>query len=374
MDKKMHYAKSIYSTATEEAFTGSSTNTSTVMDRFPKPPHALGDATIFVDPPVYRPTPPIVPNHRVTSSASSVEWKTWLSANISKLEGSPDRTDPGALEYTVPSSRSSGHVREKAQISDEDESPQLEVYKPTGPDTMLATIGHTARAFPMGPRPTMQSSTSPSPHCDKENEAPDTSSANTSRRMLLRKTPSAVSMRSAQEEKAAQESTGRERGGFDSIRRKSLAHKSSANTLAGSNNPPSTRKLVKKQSGFRKYVTPTASPRDGGLMTAVDKQFRKTTIGGSNDSSKRKLELATPMKTENISPRQDMETIGDDGGEVDLDPYDVEGSGVLGPETDTGVGATPQSIGGKKMVDIFLSSRRRRMASGGGGDDGGVFV
>ncbi|KAI2619614.1 hypothetical protein GGR54DRAFT_602745 [Hypoxylon sp. NC1633] len=348
LDKKMQYAESIYSSNTEEPVTRSLNNTSAVVGNFPKPPSFHGDATIFVDPPVYRPSPPIPPKPRVTSSASSVEWKTWLSANVSKLEGAPDRTDASVLEYTVPSTRPSGHIREKAQIEDEDEQLPLEVYKPTRPDSALATIEQNAKASPHTPR-LIKKSTSPIPHREKENEAPEVPTVPS--RNMLRTTPSLASMRSAREVKSSTES--QRKGAFDSIRRKSLAHKASLNTLAG--NTSSTRKLVKKQQSFGKYTTPTSSPR---LTTAVDRQSGK--VGGSTDS-KRKLGIIPSMKTENVSPN-----VGS-GADADTDPYGVQGSGVLGPDMEHNA----QSIGSKKMVDLFLSSRRRRMASG---DDGGVFL
>ncbi|KAI1403232.1 hypothetical protein F4819DRAFT_506577 [Hypoxylon fuscum] len=332
VDKKMQYAESVYSS--EGPTIGSQNNTSAIADNFPRPPSAHGDATIFVDPPVYRPTPPLPPKHRVTSSASSVEWKTWLSANVSKLEGTSGRATTSPLEYAVPSTRSSGHVREDAQIDDENEPNPLEVYRPT-------------RASPESPHPTPKITT-PAARCVKENEAPESSTIPF--RSSLRATTSLANLKSDQEAKPSTAPT--KRGAFDSFRRKSLAHKPSANTLAG--NLTSTRKLVKKQSGFKKYVTPTSSP---GISAAVDKQFRK--INDSTDSLKRKFGIAASAMTENISPKGATDR--------DVDPYGTQGSGVLGPEVDM----TPQSVGSKKMVDLFLSSRRKRVASG---EDGSVFV
>ncbi|OTA76794.1 hypothetical protein M434DRAFT_38787 [Hypoxylon sp. CO27-5] len=341
VDKKMQYAKSVYSSTTEEPATISSSNTPAAVEKFPKPPSTHGDATIFVNPPFYRPTP-LIPKHRVTSSASSVEWKTWLSANVSKLESAAGRGNVGIIQYAVPTR--SGHIREDAQITDEEEQPPLEVYRPTRPDSVLATIEHNTRTPPQTLRPIFKTA-SPIPHCEKENEAPECPEIQF--QGVLRTTPSLASMGSAREAKIATEPR---RKGFDSIRGKSLAHKSSFNTLAGNLTP--TTRLVRKQPGSKTYVTPTPSP---GPKAAADKQFRK--LGGSS-SSKRKFGLVA-SKTENVSPKADI-----DG---DLDPYGVQGSGVLGPETDI----NPQSIGSKKIVDLFLSSRRRRMASS---EDGGVFM
>ncbi|KAI1099267.1 hypothetical protein F4804DRAFT_349499 [Jackrogersella minutella] len=346
VDKKMQYAESIYSSTTDEQPMESLNNVSAVCN-FPKPSNIHGDATIFVSPPVYRPTPPPVPKHRVTSSASSVEWKTWLSANVSKLEGTPDHADMSILKYKVPSSRTTGHIRENAQIHDEDEQPPLEVYKPTRPDSVLATIEQNARASPQAGRPTLKS-VSPNPHCEKENEIPERHT--TQSRNALRTTPSLASMRSAREVNPSSDPT--RKGAFDSIPRKSLAHRPSLNTLAG--NQTSARKLVKRQIGSKKYVTPTPSP---GPKATADNQFRK--LGGSS-SSRRRFALVS-KKTENVSPNTDVDV--DD----DINPYGVQGSGVFGSETDL----NPQSIGSKEMVDLFLSSRRKRMASS---EDGGVFI
>jgi hypothetical protein len=57
------------------------------------------------------------------------------------------------------------------------------------------------------------------------------------------------------------------------------------------------------------------------------------------------------------------------------DEYHTEGAGLMGPMMCSGVGELTereaQSMGSKKMVDMFLSSRRRRIASASD-DDGGV--
>ncbi|KAI1392114.1 uncharacterized protein F4822DRAFT_115725 [Hypoxylon trugodes] len=345
VDKKMHYAESIYSSTTEEPFNGFSIDASVTVDNFPKPPSVHGDATIFVTPPVYRPTPPPIPIQRVTSTTSSVEWKTWLSANVSKLEGTSAHADTGILEYTIPSTRPSGHVREKAQINDDDEQP-IEVYKPTRPDSALATIEHNTRGSPNILRPVLKTS-SPAPPRDKENEVPERPEVSPGG--VLRATPSLSSMKSFQEAKASTEPT--KKGVFDSIGRKSQINKPSLNTLGG--NPTSTRKLVRKQPGLRNYVTPTSSP---GPKAVADKQSARA---GGSASSGYKFGAGASQKTENVSP-----IIGLD---ADRDPYDTQGSGILGPES----ALTSQSMGSKRMVDLFLSSRRRRIASG---EDGGVFM
>ncbi|KAI0013825.1 hypothetical protein F4779DRAFT_294643 [Xylariaceae sp. FL0662B] len=350
VDKKMQYAESIYSSTTDELVTGSN-KTSVLVDNFPRPPSAHGDATIFVDRPVYRPTPPSPLKHRVTSSASSVEWKTWLSANVSKLERPPDHPSPSELEFAIPTARFSGHIREEAQIHDDDEQASLEVYEPTRPESALATIEHNARQSP--PRIIVKNK-SPIPNSDKENEAPEALSFPFQRR--LRTVPSVTSISSTKEaSKTPIESA--KKGAFHSISRESLKHTPSLNAIAGNqprSNSSLTTKLVRKQPRTRNNGTPKSSP---GLAAAVDRQFGKADDAGG---SKHKLGIAASAKNENVDLKSSINT--------DEDPYSIQGSGILGPEP----AMNPQSVGSKRMVDIFLSSRRKRMASSE--EDGGVFL
>jgi hypothetical protein len=84
----------------------------------------------------------------VDSSSSSVDWKTWLSANIAKLESSaPSPTRPSEIEFalpTMPTSFSGGHVRENAQTYEDYEgevkTPEPPTRKPTLPTSPLATV------------------------------------------------------------------------------------------------------------------------------------------------------------------------------------------------------------------------------------------
>ncbi|KAI0853602.1 hypothetical protein F5Y00DRAFT_270765 [Daldinia vernicosa] len=348
VDKKMYYAESVYSCTTDEPLTGPPNNnvSQNILDNSLRHPTTHGDATIFVSPPVYRPPPPPPPpKQRVTSSASSVEWKTWLSANVSKLEGTPGRTDTNVMEYAVPSTHPSGHIREEAQINDEDEHVPLEVYKPTRPDSALAEIENSARASPQTPR---HAPKDPSPvyDCGKENEVPERSTILS--KSVLRTTPSLASMKSGTHEANASV----KKGVFDSNHRKSLRHTPSLNTLAGNSTPTSTRKLVRRQPGYKVHATPTTSP---GLGLIVDKSSGK--YSGSTNS-KRIFGTMALNKTENVSPK--------DAVEANVDSYGVQGSGIIGPGAD----AKSESIGSKKIVDLFLSNRRKRIASG---EDGGVF-
>ncbi|XXH02753.1 proteinase B [Hypoxylon texense] len=289
MDKKMEYAKSIYSSMTEDPVPASTNNTSATVDNFSKAPSAHGSATIFLDPPVYRPTPPPVPKHRVTSSASSVDWKTWLAASVAKLESPSNYVNTGGLEYAIPSSRSPGHVREEAQINDEDDQSPLEVYKPTRADGVLASIEHNTRASSQGFRPASHK-TSLGSYYGKGNEEADSSAIQS--RNVLCSTPSIGSMGSTQEANASTEPT--RKGVFDSLRRRSLAHRPSINTLAGNS---TSKKLVKKQPALKRYFTPTSSPK---FTEGSDKQSRN--LSGLPDLGGR-FGITASAKTENVSPR-----------------------------------------------------------------------
>ncbi|KAI1803743.1 hypothetical protein F4811DRAFT_571715 [Daldinia bambusicola] len=395
VDKKMFYAESVYSCATEEPSAApQNNNTPAVPENYPRYSTNHGDATIFVNPPVYRPTPPPPPpppKQRDISSASSVEWKTWLSANISKLEGQGTSggstgTDANIIEYAVPSTRASGHVREKAQINDEDEQIPLEVYRPTRPDSALVTIDNRTRASPQTPRNVPN--TSPGYDCGKENEIPERPTTTLSK-SALRTTPSLSSVRSAQGAAAAAAAAAKaatepsKKGASDSLRWRSLAHKPSLSVISGNSTPTppttmttSTMKLVRRTPGPKIHATPTPATPSPGFGLMVDKNSNsgsgKKSGASTADSSKRIFgAVATVMdKTENVSPKDsnfaDTGASADGGADGDADPYGIQGSGVLGP----GAEANPQSIGSKKMVDLFLNSRRKRMASG---EDGGVF-
>ncbi|KAK3330478.1 hypothetical protein B0H66DRAFT_572526 [Apodospora peruviana] len=90
----------------------------------------------------YRPA-----RYRVDSSGSSIDWMTWLSANVAKLESSPFPSKLSEVEYalpTMPRRFLRGHVRESAQIYDEDEEDveafEPPTHKPTLPTSPLSVV------------------------------------------------------------------------------------------------------------------------------------------------------------------------------------------------------------------------------------------
>jgi len=86
--------------------------------------------------------------HHADTSGSSIDWKSWLSANVAKME-SPSPPRPEEIEYVMPTTRDSypsGHVREAAQMHEDDDDDSDIVAagpltrQPTLPILPLATI------------------------------------------------------------------------------------------------------------------------------------------------------------------------------------------------------------------------------------------
>ncbi|KAH7316823.1 hypothetical protein B0I35DRAFT_479631 [Stachybotrys elegans] len=75
-----------------------------------------GEATIYSNTTRARRERPQVSHARDISTASSVEWKTWLSSNVSKLESSPLANAASSQNGTVYALPSLGHVRERAEL------------------------------------------------------------------------------------------------------------------------------------------------------------------------------------------------------------------------------------------------------------------
>lgn len=127
--KETQYSESIYST--DEYHLDNQKSSARLRSRLQQ----------VESPPLYRPA-----SYRNHSSASSIDWKTWLSANIEKFESSPTLPLPSEIEYalpTMPKSFQPGHVRELAQTHNEDEDVQRfepPTHTPTLPTSPLATV------------------------------------------------------------------------------------------------------------------------------------------------------------------------------------------------------------------------------------------
>ncbi|KAF5512178.1 hypothetical protein CGCA056_v011990 [Colletotrichum aenigma] len=129
------HSKSCYSDITERA-----ANTSTRSGS-----HGRSRSHTPCEPLTYVPTMPTDTEARTASYASSVEWKTYLSANASNSDIHAPVRQMMEVRYAKPS-MPKGHVREGAQMYAEDE-PKL--YKPAGPvkfHTPLRTMSHNRQA------------------------------------------------------------------------------------------------------------------------------------------------------------------------------------------------------------------------------------
>ncbi|KUJ09779.1 uncharacterized protein LY89DRAFT_597749 [Mollisia scopiformis] len=130
------YSESVYSRTTSgqtPAAANSSTSLPMLTTNVPMMvPTAPGDVVI-IDQTVYRPSGPHNVGHSVTSSGSSQEWKKWMSSEVGKFERTKENNvTPTYINYTLPTmprTYNTGHVRENAQINDDD-SPI--VYQPLG--------------------------------------------------------------------------------------------------------------------------------------------------------------------------------------------------------------------------------------------------
>ncbi|KAI0191933.1 hypothetical protein F4808DRAFT_475948 [Astrocystis sublimbata] len=346
VDIKQEYTESVYSTNTEEEQARRRSRLS-INEDTPRPKSPNGAGTIFVEEPeIYKKS-----KERVTSSSSSVEWKMFLSSYLSNLEDTTKNVNFDDFQSGLGSGRSSGHVQENAQITDDDDdlpvtldaSPRLGLndgfshykYKNTQP-----------RPFDAGETDTTIGSRFPS-----VNHLPPASSSTSN----LTFTPP---RRDPLESSVSLELMGY--GG----RNKNLPRP-----------PPYTsqKKETKKVTGAQENKTSRIASIPTKLMKRLPKpkmsmeslrsrsrsqsrlasgETQPTKSNGPTTSRPKMYSLAS-NKSENISP---VATSNDD-------PYGIEGSGVLGPQHD--------NVGSKRMVDLFLNSRRRRMASD---DEGSVFL
>ncbi|KAI1122408.1 hypothetical protein F5Y10DRAFT_287195 [Nemania abortiva] len=329
-DIKLNYTESIYSTNTEDGQARRHSVLSVVED-FPRPTSTHGDVTIFVNTPGYnRRSSSVPPKQRVSSSSSSLEWKMWLSSNVSKLEDTATYADSNDFSYGLASTRSSGHVRENAQINDEGED-QL-----SDPPETPSRVQRNTGSF-MDWDYDDEDDDQPTPF-----DAGDKLTTLSHSRLPLASTSSTTVFPVTYPKLTAT-------GALKANREKELPKVPSLSLKGNWPNGHSniTTKLTKRQQKPTNGITPLTS-RD--LSSAGEHQAEKK---NNSTNSRRKMYGISPMKLENVDPT----AVSDD------DPYGIEGAGVLGP--------SQHNVGSKRMVDIFLSSRRRRMASS---DEGSVFL
>lgn len=292
-----------------------------------------GNATIFLADFNYQPKTSPARNREI-SSTSSVEWKTWLSANVAKLENRSILQFEGNY-MTMPHTASrSGHVREEAEIDSGDAMTLDHMQTPVTchSPTLSPARTYSGAVF-------AQNQTDPVgkliPFVTDENSAPSLSSGAPKPPVIpvfssLRTRPSLPCVRTK-----VIGNTCREVDPLPRMR--------SLNTLTKSS-PVAKELLLKRRTrgrvGARPFSPATPSP---GLTAAVERQFGRA------------IEEPRCMNTVQMGDSSARQV----GVGVALSSDDTDPSRSLGSES----GA--QAMGSRTMVDLFLSSRRRKIVGSG---------
>lgn len=370
------YSESMYSCVTGEDGANTSQVSMTLPGELREPPSIMGDASISPDPPVtYRPT-----EYRVVSSVSSVDWKTWLSANVAKLEPSSSPSRLSEVEFASPTRQTSfgrGHVRESAQIEGDEDVEDEELSVPatrrfTLPISPLAvvepnvvkvsTYQRSVKTIPLpeagstaekddpnyiweqykaanqgGPQTTPVSVN----HTPKGSPAPHPGHTKSTGTPKVGREPDLGPPESRRANQAQTLIRIRPRNGAPTV------YSSTGSPLA---TPSPTARLRRRRgqttfcgpagSSWRSPLAPSIASSPG-LTAAVERQF------GS---------LAQLQRRGSGGNKENEAVCGDLGG---------GGAGVFGSGEDV------RAMGSKRMVDLFLSSRRRRVV---GSDESDAFV
>ena len=299
-----------------------------LVERFPRPPVAYshGTATMVVKPEkdVLRCQPV-----RDVSTASSFEWKTWLSSHVAKLETSETPHTDDAGSHSPGILPSLGHVRERAEINstaDLDASPKA-IELATGVNDLEANDrspkGDNLHHSTVSRRSQNTSNEWHQPWKD-DGTTPEIIYRST-RKPSLRTYPSLPVLPSARDGSMA-----RGNGAC-------LPHATSSNTV--SHISPSSQREEKWQKRRARYLDSDAvsSPRSSpGLTAALQGQFGP--------------------KGEAARPRQPNPLSGSFGEQLEERSTNEAESMKANP---TSAELEAQQVGSKRMVDLFLNSRRR---------------
>ncbi|KAJ0123056.1 hypothetical protein J7T55_011519 [Diaporthe amygdali] len=312
------------------------------------------ETRVFEHAPTYRPT-----GERQVSTASSIGWKTWLSADIAKLEQSPTRVSGQSpeVEYripTMPRSLGHGHVREAAQLGsceEDEDNAKLSVRMPTNSTTPLSAIDSNVVNLSPQQRSVMRMTTPPAADSHTD-EVPTCFEGKTSTSFYEDEAPRKLPIEPLRPRRAPFETDGSARNhrpaahpqtpvrGHAVRQSKSLAGLKSIRIRepqTGSPQPPasSTIRLMRK-SASKLALNSASSASSPGFTGAFERQFGS--IGhhlGRQQAEK-----------ENQSPHEDD------------------------TEKQQSAKTKSQFRGSKAMVDLFLSNRRRQGAVG----DADAFV
>ena len=338
---------------------------------------STGDVVIL-DQATYRPTRLNTDGHRATSSASSTEWKKWMSSEVAKLERAKDHSTAGSyVNYalpTMPKSFNAGHVRESAQINDDDTDVAQRrvraVKQPLGIIQQYAAAQNAQQMSLQNPpllKPILKKHSAlslvenfESTH-NHGSSIPIPPPPPIPPRSPLRPVKSKSSLRSVNTVNTlCTPSAPNSVTKTSSVNGRNLLHKRNASqtTLRSTKSLDTPAKLVKRN--IRKVSNTAKTPSPGvGIVGSVEKQFGATSTG----TRSRTPGVSWSANRDNRSP------------EPQDDVYGTDGAGLMGPIMSGGMQELDaQQMGSKRMVDLFLSSRRRRMVSVGESEIGGVFI
>ena len=326
------------------------------IPEMPFPPSTTGDAVI-IDTATYRPS---MPNsaHRVTSSAGSNDWRTWMSSEVAKLERAKENrpsTSASYVNYALPTMSKAypgRHVRENAQIGGEDTEAVYRKVSSTSvrvpsssrqplearqPDTQTQNLPPMPKSILKNKSPaSLIENADPCPaprHAPPPPPVPERSPLRTMQSRSSIRSVSTVVKPPSEPDSAVK---------IASIKGRNVLHKknSSTTTLRSVRSFESIGKLVKRNR-------PTNAPSQSVSMSGrVEKQH--TNLSSRSRTSAR----------ENYEPGPE---------ELD-DIYDADGAGLMGPRV-----LDAQSVGSKRMVEEFLNSRRKRI-TGGDEENGPAFI
>lgn len=332
-------AGSVYSSTSECAQAGQPENTADAGQCTCTSPNDHGRAgeKSLVDAAAFH--APVRAHGRNVSSASSVEWKTWLSANVSKFETpSTSMSADSRGELCHGTGPSFGHVREEAEIDSPGDLPRPDMFRPADPERATRTKQSSRRGFQASPgtglRRTMDARHDhPSPA--DENSPPV---AGQRRRSPGLSGPPIIPSRSSL--RVAPSLPGAMSGAETEAERQvaKLPRMRSLNTVAHRGSTARDDSVLRRRGracmGFGGISPAQSSP---GLTAAVEKQFGKLRNGSPKGGHERKVveDVTTPKRVA-------------DGG---------DDAGSAGSKWDA------QVMGSRRIVDLFLSSRRRRIES-----------
>jgi len=361
------YSESVYSRSTGgRSFAPAASTLSLLPDGQSVPEMPLkssgnGDAVI-IERAVYRPTMWNESGHRATESRGPVEWKKWMSCEVSKLESAADHAaNKGTfIRYVLPSMPKSfnGHIRESAQINDDDTD--IAQQQSTGVKQPLGLVQQNQNIQnPPLLKPILKNRSAVSL---LENIEP----ADTGRppiapppppipvRSPIRTVQSRASLRSIGTPNSARTNSAPNSAyKTSSMSGKNLLHKrnASSTTLRSTKSVETPAKLVKKHG--RPLTSATNTPSStGGIAKAVEKQF-------GTASTRSRIQ----------GYQNENEKMADSNDEI----YGPDGAGLMGPGRGELADKDAQTMGSLRLVEQFLNSRRKRLASGS--EDGtSVFI